>query len=105
MLQSSVNAISAYSVIQLFERDQLKISDAVITFGVSLVLLSANMSAHLNSTRKSIALIRATTPACKILLGGDVFDGVPDLAVSLGADAYSSELSDAVAAGNRLCND
>ena len=82
---------------------ELEIADSAKSFGASLVMLSANMSAHLNAARKSIELVKASSPDCKIILGGEIFRELPDLAASLGGDGFATGISEAVSLGNQLC--
>lgn len=81
-----------------------EIADAVATFDASLVLLSANMNVHIESARKTVQMVRKAKPGCKILLGGEVFRGFPDLATSVGGDGCAVSINEAVETGNRLCS-
>lgn len=63
-----------------------KIADTVITEGVKLLGLSALMTTTLPAMVKSIELVKAAVPECKIMVGGAVL--TEDYAMQIGADYY-----------------
>jgi len=63
-----------------------KIADTVITEGIKLLGLSALMTTTLPAMVKSIELVKAAVPECKIMVGGAVL--TEDYAMQIGADYY-----------------
>jgi 5-methyltetrahydrofolate--homocysteine methyltransferase len=62
------------------------VADAVVTNGVKLLGLSALMTTTLPAMVKSIELVKAAAPDCKIMVGGAVL--TEDYAMQIGADYY-----------------
>lgn len=62
------------------------IADAVVNGGVKLLGLSALMTTTLPAMVKSIELVKAAAPDCKIMVGGAVL--TEDYAMQIGADYY-----------------
>ncbi|HVY64591.1 MAG TPA: cobalamin-dependent protein [Gammaproteobacteria bacterium] len=79
-----------------------ELARAADAFGADLVLLNATLDTHLKPLADAIATLRRSAPRCRILVGGRAFDGVPELAVKLGADAFAASIDAAVTTGNAL---
>ncbi|MBR3786386.1 MAG: homocysteine S-methyltransferase family protein [Firmicutes bacterium] len=62
------------------------VADAVVKNGVKLLGLSALMTTTLPAMVKSIELVKAAAPDCKIMVGGAVL--TEDYAMQIGADYY-----------------
>lgn len=73
--------------------------DFVATVRPQVVALSVTLPSSLAPARETIAVLRAE-PACRgvrVLLGGRAVDAKPELAQTLGADAWAAGPSDAIA--------
>jgi methanogenic corrinoid protein MtbC1 len=81
-----------------------ELARAAETFSAHLIMLNATLDTHLKPLEDAIATLRLSTPACKILVGGRAFDGLPDLWRTLGADAYAGSIDAAVTLGNSLAS-
>jgi methanogenic corrinoid protein MtbC1 len=79
-----------------------EIGRAAETFDVDLVVLNVTLSTQLKPVGEAIETIRRLAPRRKILVGGLAFDGLPDLPLQLGADAYSPTIDVAVSLGAAL---
>lgn len=66
-----------------------KVVDAAIAEDVKLVGLSALMTTTVESMRKTIAALRASGHACKVMVGGAVL--TPEYAMEIGADYYAKD--------------
>jgi MerR family transcriptional regulator, light-induced transcriptional regulator len=80
--------------------DQL--ARAVQMFSADLVLLNATLETHLHDATRAIEMLRQSSPAVKVLVGGHVFDSAPEVWRRVGADAYAASLREAVATGVAL---
>jgi len=78
------------------------VARAVHFFDTSLVLLSAALSTQLKAVRETIQAVRGLDGKCKIMVGGTALQDAPELWRQLGADAYASTPTEAVAIGAQL---
>jgi methanogenic corrinoid protein MtbC1 len=79
-----------------------EIARAAAAFDVELVLLNATLGTQLHTLGEAIVTIRRLAPRCKVLVGGLVFEGLPDLWRKLGADGYAQSIDRAVVLGTTL---
>lgn len=79
-----------------------EIARAAQAYRADLVVLNATLTTQLRMLGESIALIRRTAPAAKILVGGLALEDAPELWRQLGADGYARGMEDAVPAGAAL---
>jgi methanogenic corrinoid protein MtbC1 len=79
-----------------------EIGRAAETFDVDLVVLNATLSTQIKPVGEAIETIRRLAPRRKILVGGLAFDGLSELPLQLGADAYSPTVDAAVSLGTAL---
>jgi methanogenic corrinoid protein MtbC1 len=79
-----------------------ELARAAEVFSAHVIMLSATLDTHLKPLEDAIATLRHGAPACKILVGGRAFDGLPDLWRTLGADAYAGSVDEAVTLGGAL---
>jgi MerR family transcriptional regulator, light-induced transcriptional regulator len=71
-------------------------------FEIDLVILTATLTTQLQDASKAIETVRQTSPKARVLVGGQAFEGSPDLWRRIGADGYAASVGDAVAAGEAL---
>ena len=77
------------------------IAMAVDTFEADLLLVSAALTVQLKSVRSTIEKIRQERE-CKIMVGGMAFAGSPDIWRQMGADGFSTSISESIETGHRL---
>lgn len=72
-------------------------------FDADVVVLAATLDRHLRAAQRTTERIRAIGDRdVKIIVGGPVFEGVPDLWRKVGADGYSPRVEDTEPLGSRL---
>ncbi len=75
-------------------------------FDADLLLLSATLDVQIPQVKKTIADVRLRCEKpIKILVGGYAFDQAPEIASSVGADAYTTSIIAAVETGIKLTED
>jgi methanogenic corrinoid protein MtbC1 len=80
-----------------------EIVDAVSGFSVDVLVLSAALTTHLPTVRKTILAVRENCgSSVKILVGGSAFSAAPELGERFGADAYTGTAIEACDIGNQL---
>ena len=77
------------------------IAMAVGTFEADLLLVSAALTVQLKSVRDTIERIRQERD-CKIMVGGMAFSGSPNIWRQMGADGFSTSISESIETGHRL---
>ena len=77
-----------------------KVVDAVASKDIKLVGLSALMTTTLDSMEETIRALRASSPDCKIMVGGAVLTA--DYAREMGADYYCSDAMKSVEAAQEV---
>ncbi len=82
-----------------------QLARAVNMFDIDLIVIGAMLETHLNDASRAIEVLRRAAPQVKVMVGGLVFDAVPDLWQRIGADGYAASLRDVVAIGTRLLED
>lgn len=80
------------------------IEDVLDTYEPDLVLISVSIANHIQAARDVIGRIKASNSwySVPILIGGNVFNTVPDLWRKTGADAYARDATEAVEVAGRL---
>jgi MerR family transcriptional regulator, light-induced transcriptional regulator len=79
-----------------------QLARAVNMFSIDLVVLGAMLETHLNDAARAIEVLKRSAPGTRVMVGGLVFDSVPDLWRRIGADGYAPSLRDVVATGTQL---
>jgi len=80
-----------------------EIARSVTLFDANVVVLAATMDPHLKAVQRVIERIRAIDDRdVKVIVGGPVFERVPDLWQKVGADGYAAQIEDAEPLGSRL---
>jgi methanogenic corrinoid protein MtbC1 len=80
-----------------------EIARSVTSFDANVVVLAATLDPHLKAVQQVIKRIRAIEDRdLKVIVGGPVFDRVPDLWKKVGADGYAARIEDAEPLGSRL---
>ena len=75
--------------------------DEVVRLHAPIVGLSALMTTTVPAMEETIKLVHERAPWCKVMVGGVVL--TQEYADRIGADAYSSDASDAVRVAKRIC--
>jgi methanogenic corrinoid protein MtbC1 len=72
-------------------------------FNADLLILSATLDVQLPQVKDTIQEIRQRCEkSIKVMVGGYAFDQAPDMAKTIGADAYTTSVIAAVEAGIKL---
>lgn len=80
-----------------------EIARSVKLFDANVVVLSAALDPHLRALRCAIERIRALDrPDVKVIVGGPVFQDLPDLWRKVGADGHAARIEDAEPLGSQL---
>jgi methanogenic corrinoid protein MtbC1 len=79
-----------------------EVANSVRDFDAHLAVLSATLIPQLRAMGRTIAAVRSASPETRILVGGQAFTAAPELARTLGADAFSSNARDVVSVGAKL---
>jgi methanogenic corrinoid protein MtbC1 len=80
-----------------------EIVDAAASFSVDVVVLSAALTRHLPTVRKTILAVRERCGSdVRILVGGGAFQAAPELGEQFGADAFTNTAVEACELANRL---
>jgi methanogenic corrinoid protein MtbC1 len=80
-----------------------EIARSVTFFDADVVMLAATLDPHLKAVQQVIEQIRAIEDRdVKVIVGGPVFERVPDLWKKVGADGYAARIEDAEPLGSRL---
>ena len=80
-----------------------EIARSVSFFDADVVVIAATLDPHLKEAQRAIERVRAIEDReAKIIVGGFVFDQVPDLWRKVGADGHAARIEDAEPLGSRL---
>jgi methanogenic corrinoid protein MtbC1 len=80
-----------------------EIAASVALFDADVVVLAAALDPHLKAVQRVIERIRALEDRdLKVIVGGGVFDRVPDLWKKIGADGHAAQVEDAEPLSSRL---
>jgi len=80
-----------------------EIARSVTFFDADVVVLAATLDPHLKAVQRVIERIRAIDDRdVKVIVGGPVFERVPDLWQKVGADGYAAQIEDAEPLGSSL---
>jgi len=72
-------------------------------FDAELLVLSATLDTQITNVKTAVEAVRSRTEnPVRILVGGYAFDQAPELASTVGADAYTATAQDAIAKGIEL---